>query len=369
MEVRAPKDDDLNQENPSEGGDDKAWMKVSDIPRRFDEMPQEEEEWIPVASIIRAQREETARKEAEQNKIRPPLGLHLNSVPVHQQKPVKKNPEPKKEVTKEMSKNKPPEKNTNLNTELLVEDRKESDEEIDNVTKAMIDWGLKASILYDPGKRRSSTGQLGLKSSPVSPVSNVERFSKISAESYNKNYEAKYSSSHSRDKPEYGHDREGLPSDSYQYHRRRETLPELYGRSHSHENTERRQAFHKDPHYEQRYRENYAHKQWRDIHHDTEPDKDYDYREPKQDYDQDLSRDKDYEYYQEHDGQRQEYRQDYYRYHDSDPYYEEDHDLDHRQEYEHKEHEYNKDDKYGYNNYQGHKNYDQHYHRGHDLGY
>lgn len=113
-----------------QGETDKAWKKTDDIPRRFDELPSEPE-WVPVADVIRTQREEEARQEAQKLKIRPPLDSDSDTET------------PNVKVVKEK---KPPMHKKNENVQRQESAPKISSVSmpptVDDVTRSMVDWAL-----------------------------------------------------------------------------------------------------------------------------------------------------------------------------------------------------------------------------------
>lgn len=145
MEATEPKEE---ADSPN---DDKTWKKSDDIPKRFDELVTKEE-WIPVADVIRRQREAAAEAEQEKIKITPPTFPPVPSASKsmnHDQSEKKITPV-KKEVKKE-AENKTPATKRREKEKQNPKDIGETNEEVDAVTKAMMDWALKTD--YDPRKR------------------------------------------------------------------------------------------------------------------------------------------------------------------------------------------------------------------------
>nr|XP_045581756.1 uncharacterized protein LOC123745332 isoform X1 [Procambarus clarkii] len=242
MEPTAPQDDDPPAENLVEKNDGKTWKKADDIPLRFDELPTEEDDWIPVASVIRAQREEIAKREAQEIKIKPPLELDIKSpnLKSKHKNPAKQHLELKKDSIKEENKIIQTKEDANMSPEILNEDKNESDENIDAVTRAMIDWGLKTSVTYDPKKRSKASINLDQPSYQNSfdgnSSSNVGKFPKAPSDNYKKSYESEHASisSNSTDDKNLHHDynrQEKLSQstdNSSSYYERAQTSPEYH---------------------------------------------------------------------------------------------------------------------------------------------
>lgn len=118
--------------------DDKAWKKTDDIPRRFDELPSEPE-WVPVADVIRTQREEEARQEAQKIKIRPPLDSDSDT-DTSNKKAVKEKKPPMHKKNENVRRHESPPKIRDVSMPLTVDD----------VTRSMVDWALNTD--YYPKK-------------------------------------------------------------------------------------------------------------------------------------------------------------------------------------------------------------------------
>lgn len=209
MESSKPRSDDLNSRNDNRlkeslaEEDDKTWKKADIIPRRFDELPPESD-WIPVADVIRTQREEIAKAEAEQIKIMPPLDSDSESLDQEHLKPhavldkevtqekgekhlqaKEKNDNMKfklldevldKEVIQEEQEKilQAKEKNGNMKLKTLDEDSSETSYEVDAVTRSMMNWVLKPD--YFTKKKSTDLGQLGRRNS--APVISLSEYSK-----------------------------------------------------------------------------------------------------------------------------------------------------------------------------------------------
>lgn len=123
---------------PMSDGTDKAWKKTEDIPRRFDELPPAPG-WVPVADVIRTQREEEARQEAQKIKIMPPMDSDSeNETP--RKKDVKEKKPPMHKKNENVKKQETPKK---------IIDVPESPT-VDDVTQSMVAWALKTD--YYPRK-------------------------------------------------------------------------------------------------------------------------------------------------------------------------------------------------------------------------
>lgn len=118
----------------------KAWKKAEDIPRRFDELPPEPD-WVPVAEVIRTQREDEAKKEAQKIKVMPPVDSDSDNenYTQHNMKPPLYN----KNIAK---KNKTPVHNNDENVKKHETPRKSdvsaTPSTVDDVTQSMLAWAL-----------------------------------------------------------------------------------------------------------------------------------------------------------------------------------------------------------------------------------
>ncbi|KAK3868538.1 hypothetical protein Pcinc_026085 [Petrolisthes cinctipes] len=140
----------------------KAWKKTDYIPRRFDEMPPEPE-WVPVAEVIRTQRQETAKQAREEVKIVPPSDSESDSEPqepspVPTRKSFGLSSKPGKEE-QHHNKGRSVQESNNIYHPPLKSGRKDAaptggdnDSNIDAVTRSMMDWALKTD--YEIKRRK-----------------------------------------------------------------------------------------------------------------------------------------------------------------------------------------------------------------------
>ncbi|XP_042218976.1 histidine-rich glycoprotein-like isoform X1 [Homarus americanus] len=217
MESIKPKDDgskdqgdDPREKNLLNKDDDKDWKKSDLIPSRFDELPSEGD-WVPVAEVIRSHREVTAKLEAEQIKIQPPVQKISKSYDLESPKMLEKekNKIQKGAVTGE-SKTNIQTKDENMKPKSSDREKEEADEELDFVTKSMIAWSLKTD--FDFGKKRLRDQNDRRASLPAAFSSNMETFTKKTSEK--KHSDIVKSSSHARDDPDHHYGNREILSES-----------------------------------------------------------------------------------------------------------------------------------------------------------